>query len=933
MGMDRVVDFRSIQASSVRNSDADSGWLLVGKLAPPPQRVTAARRTALLARLDGALSLALSVLISPPGFGKTTLLTQWWQGLQQKGEVAACWLSLDEVDAEATRFLAGLILAVARAGVEVGPLEIAARQQSIDTSLRSTLAALLTSIRQSHKRVVIILDDYHRARSPAVDEVIETLVEHGQGALHVVVSGRYRPTFHVSALSARGIVLFLDASDLALSQAESSEIIGPDVSHADLTVLYARTEGWAVALQLARLWLERGHRTPESLRDFSGRTAEMTEYLAEQIVQDLPNDLREFLLETSLLDRFNSDLANAVRGRNDSADILERLSSLDALLVPLDGNRDWYRFHSLFADFLAQRLHRGPPGRVADLHRRAARWLSGAGDVIEAVKHALKAADVPLAVEITDAVGTWEPILWRGVGYVRSLLKCFSDVTIRAEPVLQLAQAYLHIKLAEYDAAADMLALTQTLLESASPKIKRDFLIISALHRGYIDDVAAIDCTSAFEAQVEGLDPTDHLGRGTLLASVAVAALAVGDVYRTDAISRRAIQEMRGAGSVLGTNYCFLHLAQGQLLRGRLREAESLFHEAMVMAEDNFGKDSGLKALSGSFLSYCLYLRNDLEGSSVLLESSLDSIETADGWFDVFAAAYEVAVARAYRRGGIESAMQMIARAAATARTRKLDRLAGIAAAWRVEYLSIAGHLQDARREAKAGGVAEASEVRGGPTFAWRVRYAATAAIGRLRLAVGASAQAAALLEAASKDFRAGGLLLPSHRLDAIGVIALKQRGSEGEAVRQLESLLEFIVNEGAARVLLDQGTAIESLLHVAQRRNHQMVGSGAQRNLISQLLADMQREHPRDQDGFSSREIEVLRELCNGRSNKQMGQLLDLSENTVKFHLKRLFKKLEVDSRAAAISAGLRRGLVELTNPEKAPPIRDLDTKNHPPG
>jgi len=127
-------------------------------------------------------------------------------------------------------------------------------------------------------------------------------------------------------------------------------------------------------------------------------------------------------------------------------------------------------------------------------------------------------------------------------------------------------------------------------------------------------------------------------------------------------------------------------------------------------------------------------------------------------------------------------------------------------------------------------------------------------------------------------------------------------------------------------------GTAIESLLHVAQRRNHQMVGSGAQRNVIAQLLAEMQREHPRDQDGFSSRELEVLRELCNGRSNKQIGQLLDLSENTVKFHLKRLFRSLRL-THVRRISAGLRRSLVELTNPEKGSTIRDLSTKNHPPG
>lgn len=930
---DVVVNLDSIRESVAQKSDTERAWVLVGRLAPPQQRVTAAHRTALLARLDAGLNLPLAIIVSPAGFGKTTLLTQWWQHLQDKGEVVACWLSLDEADAEASRLMAGLILAIAKAGIDVGPLEIAARQQSIDTSVRPIIAALLGAIHKSSKRVVIILDEYHRARSPSVDQVIETLVEHGEGALHLVISGRYRPTFHVSALSARGLVLALDATDLALSIAEASEIFGPTLSHSDLALLHERTEGWAVALQFTRLWLERGRGTPESLREFSGRTVEMTEYLAEQIVQDLPPDLREFLLEMSLVERFNPSLANAVRGRGDSVELLERLRPFDALLVPLDSNRDWYRFHSLFSDFLAQRLHRGPPGRVATLHRNAARWLSEAGDVIRAVKHAIRAGDIPLAVEVTEAAGGWEAILWHGVGYVRSLLKCFSDMTIRAEGVLQLTQAYLDIKLANYDAATDMLSLTETLLGSATPKIRRDFQIVSALRRVYIDDLTDADWAAEIEGQVQSLDSSDHLGRGTLLAAVAVAALAAGDLERTDKASRRAIQEMRSAGSILGTNYCFLHLAQSQLLRGRLREAESLFREAMMMAEDNFGADSGLKGLSGSFLAYCLYLRNDLDGAWEILDPSLESIENADGWFDVFAVAYEVAVTRAYRTGGLEAAIKMISRAAATAHTRKLERLVQITAAWRVEYLSMAGQLKDARREAQAAGIVEAAQVRGSPTYTWRARYAATSAIARLRIASGASTHALALIEGARQDFGEHGLFLSAYRLDAIAVMALKQRGSESEAVNRLEALLGFVGSEGAVRVLLDQGPALEALLHVAQRRNREMVLSGAQRELITQLLADMQREHPRDQDGFSSRELEVLREVCNGRSNKMIGQLLDLSENTVKFHLKRLFKKLDVDSRTAAISAGLQRGLVELSKADKTPTIRDLRNKHYPSG
>lgn len=918
MGIDNIVDFKPVEADGATHSDTDLSWMLVGKLAPPHQRVTPARREALLARLDEGSSRALSVIVSPPGFGKTTLLTQWWQLLRTRDEVAACWLTLDEADSEVSRFAAGLILAVAGAGVDAGALEVAARRQSIDMSVGTIAAALLAVIRRQPRRVVIILDDYHRARAPAVDEVIATLIEHSQGTLHLVVSGRHKPAFRVSSLAARGLVSTLDATDLALTKAEAAALIGPDVSDHDLTLIHSRTEGWAVALQLARLWLERGRRQPESLREFSGRTTEMTDYLAEQIIQDLGPELREFLLETCLLERFDAQLANAVRARTDSAAILEQLAYFDALLIPLDDTRDWFRYHPLFADFLSQRLHRGPAGRAGTLRRRAARWLAEAGDLPEAVKHALCAGDNELAVQITEAAGGWELILWRGIGYVRSLLKQLGEVIVRAQPALQLTQAYLDLKLGHYDSARELLALTATGVDTASPKMQRDYRIVSALLRTYVDDLAQTDWGVSVENEVGNLAAADHLGRGTLLSVAAVAALGAGDLKRAERVSRHAIREMRSAGSVLGTNYCFLHLAQSELLRGRLREAEALCREALVMAEDNFGADSGLKAHSGIFLSYCLYLRGDLQGCDSLVGSSLSSIEATDGWLDVYAIAYEVTVRRAFASGGIEAAMSAITRAAVTARDRKLSRLAALAAAWRVESLAVAGHVKDARREAEAARLREPAESRGAPDFLWRVRLASTLAMARLSLAAGASGPAVTLLDAARDEFQTAGLLLPARRLEALSVLALKQRGPEAHAVTRLEALLEFILQEGATRIVLELGAPLESLLHHAQRRNRELILSGTQRDLIAQLLSELQREHPRQREGFSSRELEVLRELCNGRSNKAIGRLLDLSENTVKFHLKRVFRKLEVESRSGAIATALQRGLIEASSPRQ---------------
>jgi LuxR family maltose regulon positive regulatory protein len=153
--------------------------------------------------------------------------------------------------------------------------------------------------------------------------------------------------------------------------------------------------------------------------------------------------------------------------------------------------------------------------------------------------------------------------------------------------------------------------------------------------------------------------------------------------------------------------------------------------------------------------------------------------------------------------------------------------------------------------------------------------------------------------------------LLPAYRLDALSVVILKQRGATEEALVRLQALLDFVVAEGASGILLEHGRALEGLLHIAQRRNRELMLSGKQRDLIANVLALLHATYSADHDGFSPRELEVLRELCNGRSNKSIGQFLDLSENTVKFHLKRIFKKLGTESRAGAMTLALQKNLV----------------------
>jgi len=892
------------------HEETEPRWLLAGKLTPPRQHVTITQRAPLIEHLSVNSVRRLTIMVSPAGFGKTTLLTQWAAHVRNRPGTLTSWLSLDEEDNEPGRFLAYLILSLSRAGVNLDRLGVSERNPSIDTNIQGVVAKLILAVNRQPDKVLIILDDYHRLRSPAVDVIVETLIDRGGDQIHFAIAGRKRPTFQVSALNARGQVNYLDASDLALSEAEAQTVLGPAVTRSDLALVHARTEGWAVALQLARLWLERGKRTPDRLKDFSGRTTEMAEYLVEQVVNDLPEDLRAFVLETSILDRLNPDLANAVRLKSDSSMLLERLENFNALIVSLDEERHWYRYHHLFAEFLVQRLYRTTGAVASDLHRRAAHWLAANDDLIPAIDHALAAEDQDLAIHIVREGGGWELVLSRGIGYSRNVLKKFSYLTIRNELTLQLMQAYLDAKLGHQDKAMEMLRLAEFSAPDFNAEQRRDFFVISSLVRCYLDEMDAPDFVSSIEAGLAQLPPDDHLGRATVGATVVVAAIGWGNIRLATSASIAAAKEMQSANSKLGANYMLLHLGNCRLLSGQLREAQRLLGSALSEAEENFGTESSLRGIAGCFLAYSLYLDNQLADADALIERSLDTIQTIDGWFDVYAAAYEILVRRTMQEKGLDAAMSMLDDATLAGRERNFVRLTALASAWRVEILAASGHLAEAKREAGAANLEAITLRESLPSFEWRMRAASAMAMARVSFANGASAQAWHILHQVSDDFFRVGINLPARRMQAMGLIALREHPDDERMLRDLGECIDFVAKEGGARILLNGGAGMESVLQNALKS----IGRSAvnRREVLTTLLGDLRKEQSRPLDEFSASELNVLRELRLGRPNKVIARTLDVSENTVKFHLKHIYRKLNVDSRAAAIAAAINRNLLD---------------------
>lgn len=877
---------------------------LIGKMRPPRQRIVASTREALLAELDRALGAVLTITQSPAGFGKTTLLGQWFETLRERAGLKVAWLSLDEDDAEITRFLANLALSLQASGHSIEPSATSQAPSFSEAAYRRE--ALRIAIEREPEMTVLILDDYHRVRSSEVDDAIDYLIRSIPTGFHLVISTRDRPNLRVADLEVQGLIAHIDAAMLALTVEEAATIFDDGLDEDALTLVHARTEGWAVALQLAKLWLDRDLSRGRQIETFTGHTDAIGRYLLEQVLGDLKPALQDFLVETSILDSFDAETADAVRGGGDSRQALADLARFDALLVPLDAARRWFRYHHLFADFLRERLER-EPARAMALHRRASARYAAQGDVLQAVRHAQRGRDLPSAVGHVAAAGGWELVLHRGIGFTRGLMALFDAQEIEQEPELLRVHGYLQLKYGEIDEARRCIERACSL---AKTEDQRDDAILAALLRTYADEVHDPDWLPALETRVCRLPPEDYLGRATLQAAAAVGALGAGDFPLAERESRQSIAAMDVAGSALGSTYCRFHLAQSLLYRGEIAAAEAGFRDALVTAEENYGSDRALKAVGNSLLGHVLYWRDEAEEAQRRADSAIGALEAHDSWLDVLAVACFTTVALALRRGDMEATASLIDRTHAIARARGLRQLGSLADAWRVEMSVASGHLDAASQISVDCQLAvKANET--GVRDEWRVTTAAGLALAQLYLRSNQSSKALQVLRRQREGAVRQQRLLDVARIDLLLGCAARARGDGEAMVLSVAQSLAFAATHRAPRVVTGVAIEIDPTLNAVLRKAGASLPEPLRafaRRLRQSLPAPAKKP-----ESLSGRELAVLGQLCVGRSNKDIGRQLDLSENTVKFHLKRVYEKLGAHSRSAAVSAAIQRGLIRI--------------------
>jgi len=375
--------------------------VLASKLRPSAGRPGAVVLQPLLSRLSEDLSTRLVLISTPAGWGKTCLLRDW-----RLADTASrtAWVSVDPGDNDPVRFWAHVIASVAGASQGFGAAVLPVLTAPGAISTDAVLPMLVNELEVLPAPVTLVLDDYHLISSRDILGSVAFLVEHLPPAFRLALAARADPGLPLARLRARGEMLEIRADDLRFTEAETAALLngtlGLALGPADIHALQQRTEGWAAGLYLAGLSL-RGRPEPSAfIQAFAGDDRQIVDYLLAEVLDGLPAEIRSFLLRTSVLDRLSGPLCDAVVGGDGAQRILEEMERANLFLVRLDTKRRWYRYHHLFADLLRYELDRAEPGLAALLHRRASAWHQAAGNIAEAIGHAISAGDLSDAREL-----------------------------------------------------------------------------------------------------------------------------------------------------------------------------------------------------------------------------------------------------------------------------------------------------------------------------------------------------------------------------------------------------------------------------------------------------------------------------------------------------------------------------------------------------
>lgn len=875
-------------------------------------------RPRLIEQLNSGLSRKLTLISAPAGFGKTTLISSWAD--QMKRPIA--WISLDQEDNDLGQFLSYLIAALQMANSSIGQRAQAALQSQqallekpILMTLVNEIAELSPSGSESPDNdLVLVLDDYHVIVEPAVHQAITFLLESPLPGLRLVLLSRIDPPLPLSKLRAHNQIVEIRGGDLEFSVEEIDAFLNETMNLVlepeDIRLLEARTEGWIAGLQLAAISLQNQTNRQEFIQEFSGNDRYVIDYLLDEVLLRQPRDVRQFLLQTSILDRMCGSLCDAVVNLVDAGaalngqEFLEHLDQMNLFIVPLDSYRKWYRYHHLFSEVLLHRLQQNALDQIPELHLKASEWYEGEGHLDQAIHHALAANNLERAVQLVEQ-NSLKLLTDSNLTTLAKRLKALPKELVQTRPFLCVFQAWMHLLAGRIEEAKQWLQKAERLLAPATQDeepVDREIYGHISMIRAHIA-LKNRELAKAVELAHQTMD--DTLERSPLRGHVAVieglAAFWSDDLEAANQALSEAISIALDCDHMFMAVDASIWLGYIKTLQGRLHEAGNFYRDAIQLAD--LGGKRILPIAGCAYIGLALLERewNNLATAEDLLRDGLELCNlfgTSRIW--------HLALARVRQaQGDLGKALEEIQKAdeersnpdVAFSHLRTDHERVRL-------WLSHSGrNLPAAIRWAEDSGI----NTEDAPSFS---QWIASTLLARVLIVEGEISKASGLLNRLRNDAVAHG-----RNGDLIEILALlalihETQGDTTQAEASLKRALVLAEEEGYVQTFVDLGAPLARLL-----RKVALESSEYALKLIQAIdlksLPNQSESASVSPEQLSARELQVLRLLKTDLSGPEIAREMVVELSTFRFHTKNIYRKLMVNNRRAAVGRAEDFGLI----------------------
>ena len=898
--------------------------LLTTKIYIPQPRPNLIPRPRLVERINAGLGGNLTLISAPAGFGKTSLLIEW----SHQSDLPVTWLSLDENDNDLGSFFKYVIAALRQIDESLGVEVLAALNTSQSLQTEILLTMLVNDIVNVESHFALVLDDCHFITNQSIFDALEFIVNHLPQQMKLVIISRIDPPIPFSRLRAGGQLTEIRSHDLRFTEIEAAtflnDVMSLNLSAEDIRALEKRTEGWIVGLQLAALSLQGRSNKHEFVSEFSGSHHYIIDYLMEEVLLRQSKELQSFLCRTAILERFNSALCNAILEVDNSRQILQVLEETNLFLTPLDSQRNWYRYHHLFSDFLRQCLKEEDPELISGLHFRASEWYEQIGLIPEAVRHSLAAEEYDNAARLVEQSAA-QMLELSELSAVLKLVDMLPEVEIIARPRLCIYHSWaLRLSGRPYD-------VVEARLRDAERALTRSTKQLSA--RGsdeeagqfLSDDVSKLQChitaLNAYQAlfredvsqvlelaqQVQACCPEERFLCSSIYNAQGWAERFSGDIKSAIKSFSTSTTSAIKTGNIYFAVASQSRAAYALVLAGKLGQGLESLQEAVRMATEKDGRVLPVAGYAYVYMGGIFFERNDLASAEHYLGEGIKLCERVGYFMDQAVGCVNLVrlkMAQKEWRGAI-SAVQM---------AKKLSqKMKG--------YLYVQRWVEDgqlrlwlAQNNLKAiESWTQESGLGIHDPFDFRrdlehvILARALVALGRFTPESPYVEDALTLLERLLETADGAGWMGKAVDILILLSLARQIKGEIEEALKSLEKALKLAEPEGYVRSFVDEGLPLAQLLQ-------QAIKKGISPQYAGKLLAAIETEVQDNKDTadmiplpatvepITRREQDVLRLLATDLSGPEIARELMIALTTLRFHSRNIYSKLNVNNRRSAV-------------------------------